>query len=138
MAAIAITAGSVIPSSSAVIKYGVAGETITAGQVLYVEPVTNLMKLCDANSTAAIATAAGIATNGASVNQRVYYCTEDTGGFAIGATILSGDTLWTSGTAGGITKTAADNVNPVYATVLGVMTSTTLARINIVAGGLIA
>jgi len=138
MAAIAITAGSVIPSSSAVIKYGVAGETITAGQVLYVEPVTNLMKLCDANSTAAIATAAGIATNGASVNQRVYYCTEDTGGFAIGATILSGDTLWTSSTAGGITKTAADNVNPVYATVLGVMTSTTLARINIVAGGLIA
>jgi hypothetical protein len=138
MAAIAITAGSVIPSSSAVIKYGVAGETITAGQVLYVEPVTNLMKLCDANSTAAIATAAGIATNGASVNQRVYYCTEDTGGFAIGATILSGDTLWTSGTAGGITKTAADNVNPVYATVLGVMTSTTLARIKIVAGGLIA
>jgi hypothetical protein len=138
MAAIAITAGSVIPSSSAVIKYGVAGETITAGQVLYVEPVTNLMKLCDANSTAAIATAAGIATNGASVNQRVYYCTEDTGGFAIGATILSGDTLWTSATAGGITKTAADNVNPVYATVLGVMTSTTLARIKIVAGGLIA
>ena len=138
MAAIAITAGSVIPSSSAVNKYGVAGETITAGQVLYVEAVTLLLKLCDANSTASIATAAGIATNGASVNQRVYYCTEDTGGFAIGATILSGDTLWTSGTAGGITKTAADNVNPVYATVLGVMTSTTLARINIVAGGLIA
>jgi len=138
MAAIAITAGSVIPSSSAVIKYGVAGETITAGQVLYVEAVTLLLKLCDANSTASIATAAGIATNGASVNQRVYYCTEDTGGFAIGATILSGDTLWTSGTAGGITKTGADNVNPVYATVLGVMTSTTLARIKIVAGGLIA
>ena len=138
MAAIAITAGSVIPSSSAVIKSGIAGETITAGQVVYVEPVTLLIKLCDANSTAAIATAAGIATNGASVNQKVYYCTEDTGGFAIGATILSGDTLWTSGTAGGITKTAADNVNPVYCTVLGVMTSTTLARINIVAGGLIA
>jgi hypothetical protein len=138
MAAIAITAGSVIPSSSAVIKSGIAGETITAGQVLYVEPNTNLMKLCDANGTAAIATAAGIALNGASVNQKVHYCTEDTGGFAIGATILSGDTLWTSGTAGGITKTAADNVNPVYATVLGVMISTTLARIKIVAGGLIA
>ena len=138
MAAIAITAGSVIPSSSAVIKSGIAGETITAGQVVYVEPVTLLIKLCDANSTAAIATAVGIATNGASVNQRVYYCTEDTGGFAIGATILSGDTLWTSGTAGGITKTAADNVNPVYCTVLGVMTSTTLAKIKIIGGGLIA
>jgi len=138
MAAIAITAGSVIPSSSAVIKYGVAGETITAGQVLYVEPVTNLMKLCDANSTAAIATAAGIALNGASVNQRVYYCTEDTGGFAIGATILSGDTLWTSATAGGITKTAADQTSGVYSTVIGGMTSTTLAQIKIVAGGLIA
>ena len=138
MAAIAITAGSVIPSSSAVIKSGIAGETITAGQVVYVEPVTLLIKLCDANSTAVIATAAGIATNGASVNQKVYYCTEDTGGFAIGATILSGDTLWTSGTAGGITKTAADNVNPVYCTVLGVMTSTTLAKIKIIGGGLIA
>ena len=138
MAAIAITAGSVIPSSSAVIKSGIAGETITAGQVVYVEPVTLLIKLCDANSTAAIATAAGIATNGASVNQKVYYCTEDTGGFAIGATILSGDTLWTSGTPGGITKTAADNVNPVYCTVLGVMTSTTLAKIKIIGGGLIA
>ncbi len=138
MAAIAITAGSVIPSSSAVIKYGVAGETITAGKVLYVEPVTNLMKLCDANSTAAIATAAGIALNGASVNQRVYYCTEDTGGFAIGATILSGDTLWTSATAGGITKTAADQTSGVYSTVIGVMTSTTLAKIKIIGGGLIA
>ncbi len=138
MAAISLTAGSVIPSASAVLKYGVAGETITAGQVLYIEPVTLLMKLCDANSTAAIAAAVGIATNGASVNQRVYYCTEDLGGFAIGATILSGDTLWTSGTAGGITKTAADNVNPVYCTVLGVMTSTTLAKIKIIPGGLIA
>ena len=138
MAAIAITAGSVIPSSSAVIKSGIAGETITAGQVVYVEPVTLLIKLCDANASAAIATAVGIATNGASVNQKVYYCTEDTGGFAIGATILSGDTLWTSGTAGGITKTAADNVAPVYATVLGVMTSTTLAKIKIIGGGLIA
>lgn len=138
MAAISITAGSVIPSSSSVIKFGVAGETVTAGQVLYIEPVTLLMKLCDANSTAAIATAAGIALNGASVNQRVYFCSEDTVGFAIGATILSGDTLWTSGTAGGITKTAADNVNPVYATVLGVMISTTLAKIKIITGGLIA
>ena len=138
MAAISITAGSVIPSSSAVIKYGTAGETITAGQVLYIEPVTLLMKLCDANSTAAIAAAVGIATNGASVNQRVYYCTEDSGGFAIGATILAGDTLWTSATAGGITKTAADQVSGVYSTVLGVMTSTTLAKIKIVSGGLIA
>lgn len=138
MAAISITAGSVIPSSSAVIKSGIAGETITAGQLLYVEPVTLLMKLCDANSTAAIALAAGIATSGASVNQRVYYCTEDSGGFAIGATILSGDTLWSSATPGGITKTAADQTSGVYSTIIGAMTSTTLAKIKIINGGLIA
>ena len=138
MAAISITAGSVIPSSSAVLKYGIAGETITAGQLLYIEPVTLLMKLCDANSTAAIAAAVGIATNGASVNQRVYYCTEDSGGFAIGATILSGDTLWSSATPGGITKTAADQVSGIYSTPIGVMISTTLAKIKIIPGGLIA
>ena len=60
------------------------------------------------------------------------------GGFAIGATILSGDTLWSSATPGGITKTAADQVSGIYSTPIGVMISTTLAKIKIIPGGLIA
>jgi hypothetical protein len=49
MADISITAASVAASSAASKVTGVAGATITAGQVVYLDTTTNTYKLADAN-----------------------------------------------------------------------------------------
>lgn len=138
MAAISITASGVLPSAAATIQQGIAGAAITQGQTLYVDTAnSNVLKLGDSDASALTATIAGIAITAASTGQKVLYVTKDPA-FTLGATILSGDDLWASPTAGGITKTQADLVATNYKVHLGVMTSTTTANINITQGGLIA
>lgn len=137
MAAISITAANVIPSSAATSVTGVAGATITTGQLLYIDTTaSNVLKLCDADASALAATVAGIARHGASAGQKITYITRDPA-LVLGATILAGDTLWASPTAGGITKTIGDLVSGNYVTSLGVMTSTTVCNFQITAGGLV-
>lgn len=138
MAAISITAANVIPSTSAVITYGVAGATITQGQLVYIDTGdSNKIKLADSDASSLASTVAGLAISGASSGQRVYYITSDPG-LTLGATILAGDTLWASPTAGGITKTAGDLVATNYVTTVGVMTSTTVCNFKITRGGQVA
>ena len=135
MAAISITAGSFIPSSSAQKTKGVAGATVTAGQALYIDTAnSNVLKLCDADASSLASTCCGIAMHGASSGQDLWYVTSDPV-CAIGATLVIGDTLWTSATAGGITKTFADNVTGCYVTCLGVAVSTTAFNLNITRAG---
>lgn len=137
MAAISITAASFIPSSSASERTGVAGATITAGQLLYIDTTdSNKLKLCDSDASALAATVAGVARHGASSGQKVTYVTKDPA-LVIGATLLAGDTLWASPTAGGITKTIGDLVAGNYVTCLGVMTSTTVCNFQITTGALV-
>lgn len=137
MAAISITAASVIPSSGASERTGVAGATITAGQLLYVDTgASNVLKLCDSDGGTVPSTVAGIARHGAASGQKITYVTADPA-LVIGATLLAGDTLWASPTAGGITKTIGDLVATNYVTSVGVMTSTTVCNFKITAGGLV-
>jgi len=131
MAAIAITAGSFIPSSSARIREGIAGATITQGQTLYLDSATNTLKLCDANARLAAATCVGIACQSVATGQRLEYVWEDPT-LAIGATMVIGDTIWTSATAGGITKTFADNTTGIYTCVLGTANSTSTVNFAII------
>jgi len=136
MAALSITAGSVIPSVNASTTKGTAGATITAGQTLYLDSATSTLKLCDADASAAASTFVGIAMHGASSGQELRYVFKDPA-LAIGATLVIGDTLWTSGTAGGITKTFTDNVTggTLYVTVLGTAISTSAINFNPAAAG---
>lgn len=138
MAAISITASSVLKSATGSRAWGIAGTTITAGQALYIDTGdSNKLKLADANGTAPANTFAGIAENGASAGQPVSYVTVDTGGFTIGASVLAGDTIWLSPTAGGITKTQADLVAGCTVVCLGTMLTTTTLALNPVTGGVV-
>lgn len=122
MAAVSITAGSVIPSSSAVVVEGTAGAAINAGQLVYIDTAnSNVLKLADNDASALASTVAGIARNTAATGQKCFYITQDPA-LVLGCTMVVGDTLWSSPTAGGITITAADNVTGCFVTVVGVCT----------------
>lgn len=138
MAAISITAASVLKSSTGQVSVGTSGATITAGQSVYIDTSdSNKIKLADANGTAPANTFAGIALNAASSGQPVTYCTNDTAGFTIGATVVAGDTIWLSQTPGGLTKTIGD-LSVGLAIVVGVMLTTTTMNLTPVVGGSVA
>ena len=138
MAAISITAANVLKSSTGQVSVGTAGATITAGQSVYIDTSdSNKIKLADANGTAPANTFAGIALNAASSGQPVSYCTNDTSGFTIGATVVAGDTIWLSQTPGGLTKTIGD-LSGGIAIVVGVMLTTTTLNLTPVVGGSVA
>ena len=120
MAAITIS-GSFVPSSSARIREGIAGATIQQGQALYLDSATDTLKLCDADASLAASTCVGIALQGAAC--------------VLGATLVIGDPLWTSATAGGITKTYADLVSTWYVCGLGTAVSTTAFNLKITNAG---
>lgn len=135
MVDIVITDTAVVASSTAKVTHGTAGATITAGQVVYLDPTTGKYGLCDVNSaTAAVRNAAGIALNGASANQPVAVCTS--GPLTIGGAILAGVAYYASGTAGGI-RPVADNVTGDYTVLLGLGASTTVLNVDIEAPGVI-
>lgn len=105
MADLTITATSVLPGSNAIIdRSGVAGAAITAGQVVYKEASTGLIKLADCDSaTAEVKSPYGIALNGAAIGQPV--AVQTAGDITIGATIVGGTGYFLSETPGGIRTT---------------------------------
>jgi hypothetical protein len=127
MSDLSITAASVAAASTARRTTRTAGVTITAGQVLALDPVTNTYKLCDCNSaTAALRKPAGIALHAATAGQPITMLTN--GVITIGATVAIGVTYFTSGTGGGI-RPAADNTTGDYVSIVGIGVSTT--QINV-------
>lgn len=121
MADLVITAGSVIAGSSAKKRTGVAGEAMTAGELLYVDAADgNKLKLTDANPATAHVVA-GIALHAAASGQPITYAMEDDD-LTIGATVAIGDVLIASPAAGKIAP-VADKATGDYVTVVGVAKS---------------
>ena len=137
MAAISVTASSVLKSSTGSRNIGIAAATITAGQAVYIT-AAGTINLADANGTAPANTCAGIAENGASAGQPVSYVSADTAGFTIGATVLAGDMIWVHTTPGAITKTFADLTAGCTVIPLGSMLSTTTLALQPLVGGVVA
>lgn len=107
-----------------------AGESISgAGKAVYLSTSDNRWYLCDNNLSLAASKFYGITLNGNGIGQPVRVCYKDPA-FNLGVALVIGDTLWTSGTAGGITKTATDNATGMYVTCLGVANSTTTFNLN--------
>lgn len=135
MADVSVTAGSVIASANAVIEVVVAGETITAGQPIYINSSGVAMKT-DANALAS-AGAYGIALHGASVNQSLRIAREDsdfTPGFTLSLAGAADDGVYVvSATAGGIAP-VTDLAAAMYPVILMVAKSTTKAYLKIVGG----
>ena len=133
MADLTITAANVIAGSGAKVSHGVAGESVTAGQVVYADSATNSYKLADINSaTAAVRAGVGIALHASLAGQPLAVLTE--GPVTIGAALTAGVAYYASGTPGGI-RPVADNVTGDYPVLLGIATSATVLNVEIQRAG---
>ncbi|WP_089177259.1 hypothetical protein [Bosea sp. AS-1] len=129
MADITITPANVVSGSNASIASGTAGETITAGQAVYLSSTSKKWMLADSNSaTSEARQAKGIALNGASLNQPV--SAQTSGDITIGGTLVAGSAYYLSETPGGI-QPAADLAAGEYVCLLGLAKSTTVMSIGI-------
>jgi hypothetical protein len=134
MTDIVITPGSVIPDANAVIEHGWAGETITAGKVVYrADSVDGRYKLADNNSvTAEVRLPRGIALNGASIGQPVAIL--KSGRVTIGGTMTANVTYYLGDSPGGICP-VGDLAAGEYPAIIGMATSTTMLDVDIQASG---
>ena len=136
MADLSITAANFVPGANAKFKQGVAGETVTQGQPLYVKTSDNRLYKADADASAEASLVVGIAANAGSAGQVIDYVYEDDD-LTVGGTMTMANVYVTSGTAGGIAP-FADFANGDYLTVLLVPKSTTKAVLKLVAAGAVA
>lgn len=128
MADLTITAANVAASGGAKTRTGIAGATVTAGQVIYLDTSDGRYKLADSDSaTAAVRSPFGIALNGAASGQPLTVCTE--GPVTIGATLTAGTVYYLSATPGGIAP-VADLVTGDYPTIIGIATSTSVLKVK--------
>jgi hypothetical protein len=105
MADLVITAANVVHDINAQYNSGVAGVSITAGQLLYLDPVSGLIKLADADSSITTAAAIGVALHAATANEPIKYQTS--GDINLGATLVVGGVYVVSATPGATATTAA-------------------------------
>lgn len=137
MADISITASSVLASSDAFKRTGVAGVAITAGQSLYIDTAnSNVLKLADSDGTTPANSFAGIALHSAASGQPIQYALTDPS-FTFGGTVSAGDAIYLSDTPGGITKTFSELETGDKVIVLGVALTTTTMNLSPVVGGTI-
>lgn len=135
MADLVITAASVVAGNGAKTDRGIAGATITAGQVVYLDAADNKYKLADTDSaTAAVRSPVGIALHAALAGQPLVILTS--GLITIGATLLAGVFYYLSGNPGGICP-VADVAAGDYPCVIGGATSTTLLDVRFHESGVV-
>lgn len=133
MADLSLTAANVVPGSGARITTGTAGATITAGQVVYLDPADNRFKLADCdNASAAVRAAFGIAVNGASAGQRI--SVQTAGELAMGAVLAAGVSYYLSPNAGGIAP-IADIQSGDHTVLVGLARTTGILAVGIKASG---
>jgi hypothetical protein len=133
MTDIVITAANVVAGANATRDSGAAGEAITAGQAVYRSSNTNKWMLADNNSaTAEAKTSAGIALNGAALNQPL--AVQKAGDITIGGTLTAGSAYYLSATAGGICP-LADVTTGSAVCQLGLAKSATVLALDIQAPG---
>jgi hypothetical protein len=132
MADLTITAANVAPSTGAVTRYGTAGETITAGQSVYLDSVSGKYKKADADAEAT-AEAVGIALTGSSDGQPI--AVQYSGRITMGATVAVGQIYVVSTTAGGV-AVYGDLASGDYVTILGVGATTGAIDLYVTASGI--
>lgn len=132
MADISITPANCVKVAGATVANGIAGESITAGQAVYLKASDSKLWKADANDTSATAEVVGIALHAAAANQPLQYQTA--GQLTIGATVAAAETYILSTTAGGIAP-VADLASASYLTRIGYGTTTAIIMVDIRATG---
>lgn len=112
---------------------GTAGETVTAGQALYLKSADSRLWLADCDDTSATATIKGVALNGASAGQPLAYA-ESGAVVTIGATTTIGEIYVLSGTAGGVAP-EGDHASDDYVSLIGVGVTAANIKLTIVNSG---
>lgn len=133
MADLVITPANVVKGNNAQTEAGILGATVTAGQVVYLDPTTRKYLLADNNAAALPAKSPkGIALNGGSINQPVVV--HKGGDIAIGATVVVGTPYFLSDAPGGICP-LADLLTGENVVLLGIAISTTTIKVGILDSG---
>lgn len=129
MANLTIVAANVVKGDTAQTKDGIAGATITAGQVVFLNPTTKRWGLADNNSvTASERAAVGIALNSSSTGQPLEV--QVAGTVNLGATLVVGTTYYLSDIPGAIAP-AADLTTGEYVTIIGVAVSASMLAMDL-------
>src|SRR3954467_11289312 len=115
MSALSINTSNVSRSPSGLIFTGTAGQTITAGQPLYLDSTNGLYKLANGLSNNPVA---GVAVSTSANGQDVVICSRDPN-FSPGYAINAGN-LAILGNVAGQVNDVADRASGWYVTVLGV------------------
>lgn len=131
MADLTVTPANVLPYSGARIQTGRAGETIAAGQALYLKDADGKLWKAD-DASAAKAAAVGVALNGGAAGQPISYL--EAGGVNPGATVVVGVVYGVTDTPGGIGAISERAVGD-YITILGVGVTATRIDVAINASG---
>lgn len=133
MANITITGANVVPAEGYGFVDKVAGATLTRGMPCYVSATTGQALIADANDTATKAEVVGIALQDAAAGQPVRLMTSGT--LAFGTVLTAGTVYVVSATAGAIAPYADLTTND-FVSILGVATSTSNLRVNLINSGI--
>ncbi|MES2596391.1 MAG: hypothetical protein V4662_13685 [Verrucomicrobiota bacterium] len=126
-----LTAGNVVPGANARYRYGVSGAAITAGQLVYLDVLTNTWKLSDANVVAAAdVDGISISSVASGVNITVVAWDDDlTLGVTTNTVLAKGQCLILSATPGAFAP-FADIANGMYLIIPAIGKSTTKVVFN--------
>jgi hypothetical protein len=132
MADITITASNVVAGTGVPTKTGIAGATIAAGDIVYLDTTTTgKWQLADSDAATAEARgltgSIGMALNSAALNQPIVVQTE--GPVTVGAVLTAGQALYLSDTPGKLCP-LADDVGGDYITLVGLASSTSVLNID--------
>ena len=136
MSDLSVTASQVLAGSDAEYYDGIAGETVTAGQTIYLSTSDNLLYKADADSLSK-ADVKGVALHGASASQPLRVQTKGTVTIGAAASIAVGTVFWLSQAAGGISPFVDLDAGGMYGTYLGVGNSSNGIVLGIHASGLL-
>ena len=133
MADLTVTAANVVPDAGGSTQSITFGETVTAGQVLYLAAADGRYYKTICNSaTAEIRVVSGIALNGGAAGQPGTMLTAGT--VTIGATTVVGKIYVASATAGGIAP-STDLVTGWYTAIIGIGITASKILLSIKNGG---
>src|SRR5262245_41901097 len=119
MAELTIGPSQVLSGPDADFFQGIAGQAVTAGQVCYLDSLSNRLRLADANGSQDSAEVVGIALHQAASEQPLRIQTNGT--LTLGATAAPGNsTVYIAGATPGGIAPVADKVAGWYTSIVGV------------------
>lgn len=130
MAELSITALQVLSGPDADFFQGYAGQAVTAGQAVYLDVLTNRLRLADANGSQDSAEVVGIALHEAAAEQPLRIQTAGTLTLGAGAAPATSTVYILGANPGGIAP-VADKVAGWYCTVLGVGAPTNTLKMSV-------